>query len=906
MSKNENNNSEKDKKEKIIEKLATLKNEYLNNPECQNNELLIELESYKNLIQNIHIDLNIENIQSFLNSLNDLSFSLNNDISKNFEEKNIFYKEYNQFINSINDKLYNLERTKNDIIKNKIKFIELKNKLQQNKEIISSIDINNINSIEDCIANPLFIKYVDKDIYNRIIKINELFHIFEKYYEANKQNINDIFNLNKEFVNELKKYNSLYKNIKNINYCNKYMKNTGNNVNKINDYIINIYIKTFCDYFSKLSQIIIQKLSEENLKLEKGKFNKEQKEEKKENDINSVTDNSNQIKINNNIQNNEQDLNLIIDEAFKYVIGKTVNVENDIINEKVINLDDEFDSEENIIEKNNNINKDTNNDIFKEGERKNHYQNLFNLNQKLSELNKDNNDIIANLKKIENEFNTGKKELYEREKLLNDKYTQIIKNRNKKSEDLLKEKKYLEFELNNLKLEEQELELKFDELLLKFRKNLPKNKNIFLFKEEKKNVIINNINDNDKKDEKEKDISTNIIINNDENKENKEKEIKDNIDEKQNNIVEENKKEINNIIPNVKNNQEIKDVIDKSKNIFSFEGNIPFKKEAKPKEENINTNLNYNNNNNVINQENNIINNNPFSFDKNKEKEKENEDDAIVKQIRALDNLPSVLSNRHSNSNQKKELSSPTIFKRGINNEKNLSMLFSGLNINKSINSMFNVEDKSKSKKKVEIKVDKIENPFSTNITNNNEPKSNLFDFDSKPNTNNPFNQNNNRNQNPFNIQANNLNTNNLNNNINNINLNNNNLNNNNNLSNNNQPNIFANQQLNTNNNRINNIFQNINLSSNIKNQQTEFNTGLFGMHKSPFNNAGNLSHNNNPFVFTFGNKSNNILNGGNTNNNNNNDNSSPFNMFNSNQVKNNFLNGNQNNNNNDDKDNFF
>ena len=79
---------------------------------------------------------------------------------------------------------------------------------------------------------------------------------------------------------------------------------------------------------------------------------------------------------------------------------------------------------------------------------------------------------------------------------------------------MLKEKKYLELEHNNLKLEEQELELKFDELLLKFRKNLPKNKNIFLFKEEKKNVIINNINDNDKKDEKEKDISTNIIINN--------------------------------------------------------------------------------------------------------------------------------------------------------------------------------------------------------------------------------------------------------------------------------------------------------------------------------------------------------------------------------------------------------
>ena len=141
MSKNENNNSENDKKQKIIEKLAALKNEYLNNPENQNNEFLIELESYKNLIHNIQIDLNIEKIQTYLNSLNNLSFSLNNDIFKNFEENNIFYKEYDQFINSINDKLNNLERIKNDIIKNKSKFINLKNELQQNKEINSSIDI---------------------------------------------------------------------------------------------------------------------------------------------------------------------------------------------------------------------------------------------------------------------------------------------------------------------------------------------------------------------------------------------------------------------------------------------------------------------------------------------------------------------------------------------------------------------------------------------------------------------------------------------------------------------------------------------------------------------------------------------------------------------------------------------
>ena len=55
--------------------------------------------------------------------------------------------------------------------------------------------------------------------------------------------------------------------------------------------------------------------------------------------------------------------------------------------------------EENTNEKYNNIRKDTFNEIFKEYQRKNNYQNLFNLNRELSELNKDNNDIITNLKK---------------------------------------------------------------------------------------------------------------------------------------------------------------------------------------------------------------------------------------------------------------------------------------------------------------------------------------------------------------------------------------------------------------------------------------------------------------------------------------------------------------------------
>ena len=52
------------------------------------------------------------------------------------------------------------------------------------------------------------------------------------------------------------------------------------------------------------------------------------------------------------------------------------------------------------------------------------------------------------------------------------------------------------------------------------------------------------------------------------------------------------------------------------------------------------------NNNTIQNQENNIINNNPFSKDKVKEEVKQ--EDKILKQIRALDNLSSIRSNRTS------------------------------------------------------------------------------------------------------------------------------------------------------------------------------------------------------------------------------------------------------------------
>ena len=90
----EDNIPEENKKQKIIQNLLTLKNKYkaLNNLEFPKNELLLQIDSYTNLIKKISINLNITNVQLYLNSLDNKSSYLNNNLLKNFEEKNSFYK----------------------------------------------------------------------------------------------------------------------------------------------------------------------------------------------------------------------------------------------------------------------------------------------------------------------------------------------------------------------------------------------------------------------------------------------------------------------------------------------------------------------------------------------------------------------------------------------------------------------------------------------------------------------------------------------------------------------------------------------------------------------------------------------------------------------------------------------
>ena len=190
------------------------------------------------------------------------------------------------------------------------------------------------------------------------------------------------------------------------------------------------------------SKIAIKKIREENLKLfstnnedSKLKTNLQNEDEKN----NSVLKNQNIVINNNSII----DLNLVLNDGFKNAEGKNEYFKQKDNNINVLNLDDEFGEKKNDININNNNNLKNKNFVFED--RKKNYQNLFNIKTKLSESNKNNNDIILLLAEKENEFKREIKEQENNKILLRDKYNQIMKS---KSEDLLKDKKYLENELN--------------------------------------------------------------------------------------------------------------------------------------------------------------------------------------------------------------------------------------------------------------------------------------------------------------------------------------------------------------------------------------------------------------------------------------------------------------------------
>ena len=851
------------KKNILLDKFTFLKNQHKsnNNNLFSNDDLLYLLDSYINKIQNIDIDIDINTIKIYFNSLLNLYLFLNMNINILYEEKNLFYLKYDEFNNLILEKLNALNKTNNYIIKCKRKISKLMNEYLINKQLKLSMNINNINSFEECVLNPIFDRYINKDILNNIKNINNLYKKNIKNYENYRYNLNEVYIINDDFINQIMKYNIICKDMKNKYLCNKYMKNTEDINNKIHNNIYNFYIKIFCDYYIKLNKIIIKKISEENLKLfriNKKNSNKKIKEfkEKENREMNLI------------IQNKVIDLNTVLNEGFMKAEGKNEYLNKKKFSGNILDLSEEFGEKENNNENSENI---INNNLDFE-ERKKKYNNLFNLKEKLLEANKNNNDIIFNLIKIKNEINNKIEEQKIKKKLLNEKYNEIIKNQ---KNDLLSEKNLLENEFNNLKLKEKEYELKFTELKDKFEQHKNQNK-------KENEIIVKKINDNEEKEINKKKLD--IIP---KKKFEKEKEKRKEINSEENKKIKDN---INKDIDQNKTNEE-------NKLISNFNVDIPLKKELisskekhEIKKEEKENNLN---NNRISNQENNLINNNPFSKEKVKEEEKE--EDKILKQKRVLDNLPSILSNRN-NSKNKKETFSPTIIKRGvINNDNNISMMLSGLNINNNVNINFsdnqkqnNSNDKKNSTNNPSNSDKNPLNIFSQinnnggnnknnniinsnfNNLNNSVNNSNLFTFNS--NLNNPFNTNISKKENPFSF----------------------NQTNNNNISKSN--NIFSQQQ-----NKIKleqeSVFKNFNLSNNYprENRNQEI---LFGTHDYNFGkNLINTSNNNfNPISISFNN--NNLI--GNSLNNNNS--ISPFTQFNSNQGLINFNNFTQNSN----DDNYF
>ena len=879
------------KKNILLDKFTFLKNQHKsnNNNLFSNDDLLYLLDSYINKIQNIDIDIDINTIKIYFNSLLNLYLFLNMNINISYEQKNHFYLNYDEFNNSIIDKLSSLNKTNTNINKIKRKISNLMQEYLTNKQLKLSMNINNINTIEECILNPIFNKYINIDMINNIKNINNFYNKSIKNYEKYKYNLNEVNILNNEFINQIMKYNIVCKDMKNKYICNKYMKNTDDIDIKIHNNIYNFYIKLFCEYFIQLSKIIIKKISEENLKL----FRINNKSDKNSNKI---------IKSHKEEENKVIDLKIILNEGFINAEGISENINKNKINRNILDLSEEFGEKEINI---NNNNQNINNKKLDFEERKKNYQNLFNLKEKLLQENKDNNDIIFNLVKIKNEINNRIKEQEIQKNLLNEKHNQIMKNQ---KEVLLNEKNLLENEFNNLKLKEIEYKLKFTELKDKYEHQAPnKKENENIFKDIKVNV--------------EKELNENKEKLNMEPKKEIEKEKKKDI------ISEENKKINDNKNKEIDKNNKINNKEKKSISYFNID--IHLNKELQAikeqheikKEEKENNKNNLNINNIIQNKENNIINNNPFSKEKVKEDEKD--EDKILKQKRVLDNLPSTLSNR-TNSKNKKETFSPNVIKRGINNDNNISMMFTGLNINNNINNFNNIlldnqsknknnsNDKNNSSTNALISDTNTLNIFSqihnnnennsndknnkTNNTNNNiinsnsntnlngsanNTNANLFTFNS--NSNNPFNTNISNKENPFSFKP----TNNI--------FNNNNISKSNNIFSQQQNNIKFGQE---------SIFKNFNLSS-INTTENKTQEIIFGSHNYNFGKKlnNNVSNNNmNPISISFSNNNfiGNSLN--NLNSNNNNNSNSPFTQFNSNQGLNNFKNFTQNSN----DDNYF
>ena len=151
-----------------------------------------------------------------------------------YEEKNHFYVQYEDFNNTILNKISNLNESKNAIIKIRKKLEDLINNYEINKEIKFSMNINKINSVEEILINPVLVRNINNDVLNSIKNINIIYNKFIKNYSKYKNSLIEINIINKEFINQIKKSNIFCKDMKNKYLCSKYMKNTEDNTTNKN------------------------------------------------------------------------------------------------------------------------------------------------------------------------------------------------------------------------------------------------------------------------------------------------------------------------------------------------------------------------------------------------------------------------------------------------------------------------------------------------------------------------------------------------------------------------------------------------------------------------------------------------------------------------------------------------
>ena len=652
------------------------------------------MKKYFDLIEEITVKPNIKKIKFLFDIISNLQISLN-DLLKVHEEKNNYYlkeKEYNKFILN---KLDGLDNLYNEIIKRKSKAYEYIKKEETNKNLNAHMKINENNITDkDIISNKIFQKFIENNMIKKIEKILMISEKNIKILDDSSPFLMVIKKINDEFETNFSNCNKICQNMKQKLICYKNLKNNEEQIIKIYNNIFDCYIQTFYDYFLKLSKTIISKLSKENLNLFKLNQNSNKIKGKF---INVDEDKEGIIRKNENENENDNDYEELLYESLNLINGKTEYFVQDN-NSKIIDLNNEFERNQN--EENIQINLDINNNMNYFEEREKNYRYLNNMKNKILEITNYNNIIKSKLNDIENEIKEQEIQKDNKKKELSNS-NNLCKEMNKSKKDNFElNRKDLEKEHNKILIKDNKYSMKYIEYKMKNEKLIKLIEKIKEIKskyedENEKNLednlneskILNNMNENNdeyQNEDKIRNIDSNIIdktnnkyiINDKDNdqdkanedkinirKEQKSKEVKfnknsnklsknENIEEfkEEDNLFDGKSTNINNVNINVENKKNHSNI--QSSIINSLNNEINYKENIKTKIiDNININHNLEINNEIPNK---------AEIQKKEQKELKNEAKSNDSNNNANINYNSN-NNINTNNNQKENIDNDNI-----------------------------------------------------------------------------------------------------------------------------------------------------------------------------------------------------------------------------------------------------